>query len=67
MTAHLHSAFVVGCYRCDLSRDEVLIPEHECDAGFFDRVMCPDPCNTMHSYCTVCDELQDACALDDEA
>ena len=23
MTAHLHSTFVEGCYRCDLSRDEV--------------------------------------------
>lgn len=65
MTAHLHSTIVEGCYRCDLGRDEAHIPPHECDAGTFDRVMCPEPCWTMHSYCSVCDELQDECALDD--
>jgi hypothetical protein len=27
MTAHLHSEYVEGCYRCDLSRDEVVTTE----------------------------------------
>lgn len=27
MTAHDHSKFVEGCYRCDLGRDEVLANE----------------------------------------
>ena len=26
MTLHLHPEFVEGCYRCDLSRDEVSSP-----------------------------------------
>lgn len=63
MTAHLHSVFVEGCYRCDLSRDEAFIPEHACDSGDFDRVACPEPCGTMHSYCSVCGENQEPCAL----
>lgn len=64
MTAHDHAVFVDGCYRCDLSRDEMRLPEHNCDTGWFDRVICPEPCGTMHSYCSVCGELQDECTLD---
>lgn len=64
MTAHLHSSYVDGCYRCDLSRDEAYIPPHECDSGTFDRVACPPPCETMHVYCSVCHEIQDTCVLD---
>jgi hypothetical protein len=29
MTEHLHSTFVPGCYRCDLSRDELIAVEAE--------------------------------------
>lgn len=66
MTEHLHAEYVDGCYRCDLSRDEAFIPPHACDTGHFDRVACPEPCGTMHSYCSFCDRLMDHCALDDE-
>lgn len=62
MTEHLHSTFVDGCFRCDLSREEAKIPEHRCDTGFFDRVLCQPPCGVMHSYCTICHALQDPCA-----
>jgi len=62
VSLHLHPEFVPGCYRCDLSADEARIPEHDCDAGLFDRVLCG--CGAMHSYCTVCVELQDECELE---
>lgn len=39
---------------------------HECDSGGFDRSMCPDPCRTMHSYCTTCGARRDPCAHDAE-
>jgi hypothetical protein len=35
---------------------------HECDTGWFDRSICPEPCGVMHSYCTRCGDLQDPCA-----
>ena len=38
--------------------------DHDCDSGDFDRTACPYPCDTMHSYCTVCGDRQDDCALD---
>ncbi len=63
MSVHNHRTLIDGCFRCELNRDEMRVPEHECDAGDFDRVVCPDPCGMMHSYCSVCGELQDACAL----
>ena len=34
---------------------------HTCDAGHFDRTICPEPCGTMHSYCSTCGSLQDEC------
>ena len=37
--------------------------DHDCDSGDFDRTACPYPCDTMHSYCTVCGKRQDDCAL----
>ena len=36
--------------------------EHRCDTGHFDRSICPEPCGTMHSFCSTCGERQDACA-----
>jgi hypothetical protein len=39
---------------------------HECDSGHFDRVVCPEPCGVMHSYCTVCGRRVDPCAHDGE-
>lgn len=38
-------------------------PSHECDSGDFDRTICPEPCGTMHSYCSTCGKCQDACDL----
>ena len=61
MTQHLHSEFIEGCYRCDLNRDE-LPPEHVCNSGDFDRVLCG--CDVMHSYCDICGALADECALE---
>jgi hypothetical protein len=61
MTEHVHLELVDGCYRCDLNRDE-LPPEHECNAGDFDRVECA--CGCMHSYCDVCGDQADVCELD---
>lgn len=34
---------------------------HACDGGDFDRSVCPEPCNAMHTYCTVCGKRQDGC------
>lgn len=65
MSAHMCRVFDPACYRCDLTRDEMIVPEHDCDTGFFDRVLCPPPCSMMHSYCTVCHDLQDTCTLED--
>lgn len=64
MTEHLHSVYVDGCFRCELGRDEAFIPEHECDAGDFDRVICAEPCGLMHSYCTICGKCAEICPLD---
>lgn len=36
--------------------------DHTCDTGCFDRTLCPEPCNMMHSYCTYCGARQDPCA-----
>lgn len=63
MSAHMCREFNPACYRCDLNRDE-LPPPHECNADMFDRVVCASPCDTMHTYCSICHELADACALD---
>ena len=38
---------------------------HRCDTGYFDRTLCPEPCDMMHSYCTLCGKRQDRCAWDD--
>ena len=38
--------------------------DHVCDAGDFDRTVCPEPCGMMHSYCTFCGKRQDSCAHD---
>ena len=38
--------------------------DHVCDAGDFDRSICPEPCGRMHSYCTYCGARQDPCAHD---
>lgn len=38
--------------------------DHLCDAGDFSRVLCADPCESMHSYCTRCGQRQDPCAHD---
>lgn len=35
--------------------------EHICDAGHFDRSICPEPCGMMHSYCSICDRMMDYC------
>ena len=64
MTAHNHRTIVPGCYRCELGQDEARVPEHVCDGGVFDRVVCAEPCGAMHFYCSVCDELQDECLLE---
>lgn len=39
---------------------------HVCDTGFFDRTVCPEPCGTMHSYCTHadCGARAETCAHD---
>ncbi len=37
------------------------MPKHHCDAGDFSRMVCPEPCGTMHSYCSTCGSLQDEC------
>lgn len=60
---HLCATFNPGCYRCDLSLDE-LPPLHICDAGDFDRVVCAEPCGKLHSYCSICGSLQDGCVHD---
>ena len=41
--------------------------DHECDTGIFDRTLCPEPCDTMHSFCATCGERQDPCAHDSSA
>ena len=41
-------------------------PEHHCDTGHFDRTICPEPCGTMHSFCSTCGKRQDACAHEPE-
>lgn len=50
MTPHNHSAYVDGCYRCELNKDEVLFcycgePDHEpndaCPGGDGDLTDCP--------------------------
>lgn len=63
MTAHTCTIFDPACYRCDLSRDECTYPPHECDTGDFDRIVCPPPCETMHSYCSVCGKEGETCLL----
>lgn len=35
--------------------------EHICDAGYFDRSICPEPCGMMHSYCSICDRMMGDC------
>lgn len=37
---------------------------HTCDAGHFDRTICPAPCNSMHFYCSGCGARQDVCTHD---
>lgn len=65
MTAHDCREFNSLCWRCDLAADEVPGP-HDCDSGDFDRVACPEPCGTMHTYCSTCGDIQDICVLDQE-
>lgn len=38
--------------------------DHACDSGYFDRTVCPEPCGTMHSYCSACGIRQDGCVHD---
>lgn len=59
MSAHDHSEFVEGCYRCDLSRDE-MSPPHTCDALDPDWSLCED-CGARHSFCSVCGDIRDSC------
>lgn len=40
------------------------VNDHTCDTGNFDRTLCPEPCDKMHSFCSTCGERQDACAHD---
>ena len=37
---------------------------HTCDAGHFDRTICPEPCGSMHFYCSGCGARQDVCTHD---
>ena len=37
---------------------------HTCDAGHFDRTICPEPCDSMHFYCSGCGARQDVCTHD---
>ena len=39
---------------------------HACDSGGFSRVVCPEPCGAMHSYCVACGTRQDFCPHEDE-
>ena len=41
------------------------ICEEEVDT-FFDRELCPHPCNTMHDRCRECGTPIDYCKLDEE-
>lgn len=38
---------------------------HECNSGYFDRTICPEPCGMMHYYCTVCGARDDTCVHDE--
>lgn len=57
MTAHLHAEFVEGCYRCDLSRDEIDPPRCAyCGQpdGFWNRHLVLNPpghMGPMHKEC----------------
>lgn len=33
---------------------------------WFDRSICPDPCGSMHYYCTDCGKRMGRCALDEQ-
>ena len=37
---------------------------HTCDAGHFDRTICPEPCDSMHFCCSGCGARQDVCTHD---
>jgi hypothetical protein len=39
--------------------------KHERDS-WFDRVICPPPCNTMHNRCFDCGKAMDHCAIEDD-
>lgn len=41
--------------------------DHRCDTGNFDRTLCPEPCGSMHSFCSTCGVRQDPCAHDQPA
>lgn len=62
MTAHMCREFNPACYRCDLNLDEIP-PPHTCNTDLFDRIACPEPCGTMHTLCSVCDETSEPCPL----
>lgn len=64
MSGHNHTAFVAGCFRCDLSRVELRIPPHECNGDYRGPIACPEPCGQHHRYCLVCDKAADGCILD---
>lgn len=40
--------------------------EHR-DGSYFDRTICPDPCNKMHDCCKTCGEPLDDCTVRDES
>lgn len=41
--------------------------DHDCDTGYFDRTVCPEPCGMMHSYCATCGNPADPCPHRHEA
>lgn len=36
---------------------------HVCTEWWFDRTICPEPCGTMHYYCTECGAQDHPCAV----
>lgn len=38
-------------------------PECDHSDNWFDRSICPEPCGMMHTYCTLCGDTLDYCAL----
>lgn len=63
MIARLPQVTVV--HSIDAALTKVTDPSfHGCDNGDFDRTICPEPCGSMHSYCTRCGARAGACALD---